>query len=59
MEFKPKRYIAEMYNSFMEKWDEDSEQWKKALCARNAYIAGLITEYDAVKTLINIVEEEK
>lgn len=58
MEFKPKRYIAEMYNSFMGKWDEDSEQWKKALCARNNYIMGLITEYDAVKTLINIVEEK-
>ena len=52
-----KRYVVEFANDVEKNVPE--ERLSDVLQVRNAYIIGWITEFEAMKALIKIVEEEK
>ena len=59
MEYKPKRYIIEMCNDFIKRYDNTgkSETARKIDNIRNNYIIGIVPEIDVIKSII--AEEEK
>ena len=50
-----KRYIIEMTNDFEKKISEDKQA--ELLNIRNSYIIGFITELEAIKAIINLLED--
>ena len=50
-----KRYIIEMSNDFEKKIPEDKQA--ELLNIRNSYIIGLINEVEAIKAIINLMED--
>lgn len=50
-----KRYIIEMSNDFEKKIPEDKQI--ELLNIRNSYIIGLIDELEALKSLMNLLED--
>ena len=58
MEYKPKRYIIEMCNDFVKRYESAGklESARKIDRIRNDYICGMITEIDAIKSIMT--EEE-
>lgn len=58
MEYKPKRYIIEMCNDFVKRYENAGklESTRKINRIRNNYIRRMITEIDAIKSIIT--EEE-
>lgn len=59
MEYKPKRYIIEMCNDFVKRYENAGklESAGKIDRIRNDYICGMLTEIDVIKSIM--AEEEK
>lgn len=49
-----KRYVVEMANDFEKRCPEKSERIVKI---RNLYLSGLVTEVEAIKGLVETIEE--
>lgn len=59
MEYKPKRYIIEMCNDFVKRYENAGKikSARKIDNIRNNYIIGIVPEIDVIKSII--AEEEK
>lgn len=59
MDYKPKRYIIEMCNDYIKKFENGgkSESAEKVNKYRNDYICGFLTETDVIKAIM--AEAEK